>query len=227
MVFCDKHGFSTRCSNTFTPNAVRNCNLGSVTFRGCMPDHSLAGAYNKEVNWYAIRVMSNCERAVVTSLHGKGFDVCLPLCKQPGRSRQKAKEKALFPGYVFCCFDPELLLPVVTVPHVVAVVGRGRTPEPIDRTEMRMVQQLAASGVTAESYPHLRTGERVRISKGPLEGVEGFVVREQGRDRLVISVSLLQRSVAAEVERGWVEPLVMFTRSAASSNVHSGKELVC
>ncbi len=188
---------------------------------------SLVEDCNTDVNWYAIRVMSNCERAVVTSLSGKGFDVCLPLCKQPGRPRQKAKEKALFPGYVFCCFDPSILLPVVTVPHVVSVVGRGRTPEPVDRTEMRMVQLLAASGVTAEPYPHLRTGDRVRISEGPLEGVEGFVVREQGRDRLVISVSLLQRSVAAEVERGSVEPLVMFARSAASSNAHAGEAFVC
>lgn len=192
-----------------------------------MLSDSLVEAYNTGANWYAIRVMSNCERAVVTSLRGKGFDVCLPLCKQPGHPRQKAKEKALFPGYVFCCFDPGILLPVVTVPHVVSVVGRGRTPEPVDRTEMRMVQQLAASGVTAEPYPHLRTGERVRISEGPLEGVEGFVVREQGRDRLVISVSLLQRSVAAEVERGSVEPLLIFARSPVSSNAHASKAFVC
>jgi transcription antitermination factor NusG len=185
--------------------------------------YNLADAYSKAVDWFALRVMSNCERAVVTSLSGKGFDVCLPLCKSQSRSRQKAKEKekALFPGYVFCCFDPGVPLPVITVPHVVSIVGRGRTPEPIDPTEMRMVQQLAASGVTAEPYPHLRTGERVRISEGPLEGVEGFVVREQGRDRLVISVSLLQRSVAAEVERCWVEPLAVLARSVAASNMQS------
>jgi transcription antitermination factor NusG len=185
-----------------------------------MRGNSPVEGFSKHISWFALRVMSNCERAVVTSLNGKGFDVCLPLCKPYSRPRQKTKERALFPGYVFCCFDPGIPLPVLTVPHVVAIVGRGRIPEPVDPTEMRMVQQLATSGVTAEPYPHLRTGERVRISEGPLEGVEGFVVREQGRDRLVISVSLLQRSVAAEVERSWVEPLAFIAGSVVSSGAH-------
>jgi hypothetical protein len=74
---------------------------------------------------------------------------------------------------------------------------------------MAAIQQLTASGLISEPYPYLQVGQRVCIREGPLEGVEGLLLRERGRDRLVISVSLLQRSLIAEVERSWVEPTVL------------------
>jgi transcription antitermination factor NusG len=152
------------------------------------------------------------------ALRSKGFDVCLPLYRPRRISTRGAKEFALFPGYVFCCFDSTSLLPVQTVPGVAGIVCCGRTPEPVDQVEMRAVQQLTASGVISEPYPYLQAGQSVRISEGPLEGVEGLLLRERGADRLVISVSLLQRSVIAEVDRGWVEPAVV-NRSALSAHV--------
>jgi hypothetical protein len=84
----------------------------------------------------------------------------------------------------------------------------------VDPTEMRAIQQLSSSGLTSEPYPYLQVGQPVCIREGPLEGVEGLLVRERGSERLVISISLLQRSVIAEVERRWVEPL-LWTKSAA------------
>ena len=159
-------------------------------------------------NWFAVRVKSNCERTVTSSFTAKGFDVCLPLCRPRRPSRRKVADVPLFSGYVFCCFDSAALLPIVTVPGVVGIVCCGRTPEPVDPSEMRAVQTLAASGIISEPYPYLEVGQRVRISEGPLEGVEGLLLRERGVDRLIISVSLLQRSVIAEVERRWVEPAV-------------------
>jgi transcription antitermination factor NusG len=112
-------------------------------------------------------------------------------------------------------FDASAPLAVLTVPGVVAIVCCGRTPEPVDPSEMRAVQRLAASGLVSEPYPHLRVGERVCLTAGPLEGVEGLLIREHGIDRVVITVSLLQRSILAEVERGWVEPALMVAKSAA------------
>ena len=167
-----------------------------------------------KIDWFAVRVKSNCERNVASALGFKGFEVCLPLCRPRRPSKRKPKEIALFPGYVFSSFDALNLLPVLTVPGVVGVVCCGRTPEPVDRAEMYSLQRLAASGVISEPHPYLQVGQRVCISEGPLEGVEGLLVRECGADRLVISVSLLQRSVIAEVERHWVEPVVL-TMSAA------------
>jgi hypothetical protein len=79
---------------------------------------------------------------------------------------------------------------------------------------MRSIQQLSASGVTSEPYPYLQVGQHVCIREGPLEGVEGRLIRERGGERLVISISLLRRSVIAEVERRWVEP-VLLAKSAA------------
>ena len=169
---------------------------------------------NGQSNWFAVRVMSNCERTVKRSLGAKGFDVCLPLYRPRRSPRRLPAEVAVFPGYVFSRFDAAVLLPIVTTPGVVGIVCCGRTPEPVDSTEMKAVQQLAASGLVSEPYPYVQVGQRVFIREGPLEGVEGLLLREHGNDRLVISVSLLQRSVIAEVDRHWVEPLVL-VRSAA------------
>jgi transcription antitermination factor NusG len=174
----------------------------------------IIGTGNALRDWFAVRVRSNCERTVTSAFISKGFEVCLPLYRARRMVRQKVVEVPIFPGYVFSCFESGALLPVLTVPGVVGIVCCGRTPEPVDPTEMKAVQRLAELGVVSEPYPYLQVGQRVCINDGPLEGVEGFLLRERGADRLVVSVSLLQRSVVAEVERRWVEPAV-FARSAA------------
>jgi transcription antitermination factor NusG len=122
-------------------------------------------------------------------------------------SKSRNKERALFPGYIFSCFDAAALLPIIVVPGVVNVVGRGPVPEPLDPAEILALRKLAESGLASEPWPWLRAGQRVRVFEGPLEGVEGILVRESGQDRLVISVSLLLRSVIAEVDRRSVEPV--------------------
>ena len=170
-------------------------------------DSSHDATSTRSSEWFAIRVKSNCERVVAASLEGKGFEVCVPVCRPARYARSRNKERALFPGYIFSCFDRAYVLPIVVVPGVVNIVGRGPIPEPLDPTEMLAVRKLANSGLASEPCPWLRVGQRVRVWEGPLEGVEGILVRERGEDRLVISVSLLLRSVIAEVDRMSVEPL--------------------
>lgn len=174
----------------------------------------MADGYDHNRDWYVVRVRSNYERTVDRSLSARGFEVCLPLHASRKRSKRAASEVPLFPGYVFCCFDARALLPVLTVPGVVGIVCCGRCPEPVYPAEMRAIQQLSASGVSSEPYPYLQVGQHVCVREGPLEGIEGLLVRERGSERLVISISLLQRSVIAEVERRWVEPLLL-AKSAA------------
>jgi transcription antitermination factor NusG len=165
--------------------------------------------------WFAVRVKSNHERVVATSLAARDLDTCVPMClARPGR-RKEHKSVALFSGYVFCSFDPKALLPVLTVPGVVNIVSRGRVPEEVDPEEMLAVRRLEAVGLASYPYPYLAAGQRIRVIRGPLGGVEGALIREKGQDRLVISVSLLRRSVVAEVERWWVEPLAEPKRAAA------------
>lgn len=87
-----------------------------------------------------------------------------------------------------------------------AIVGLGRNPVPVEDNEIEAVRSIVESGVSAEPWPYLQAGQRVRIEKGPLSGLEGILVDFKKSYRLVVSVCLLQRSVAVEIHRGWVYP---------------------
>ena len=157
--------------------------------------------------WYAIRVMSNRERAVASLLQGRGFPVSLPLCRSRRNGTGRRRESVLFPGYLFCSFDSNVLLPIISVPGVVHVVCRQRVPVAVDPVEMDAVRKLAEAGLSAEPCAWIAIGERVRVREGPMAGVEGTLAREGNRDRIVISISLLMRSVMVELDRSAVESI--------------------
>jgi len=159
--------------------------------------------------WFAVRVRSNYERIASTILRGKGYEefAALYLTKRRWSDRLKEVELPLFPGYVFCRFDPERRLPILTTAGVVHIVGVGNTPEPVDGAEIAAIQSVIRSGLPARPWPFLRVGERVRVEYGSMKDVEGIVVSLKKELRLVISVTILQRSVAVEIERGWIRPV--------------------
>jgi transcription antitermination factor NusG len=157
--------------------------------------------------WYAVRVMSNRERAVASLLEGRGFPVSVPLCRSRRHGTGRRKESVLFPGYLFCSFDPNMLLPIISVPGVVHIVCRQRTPVAVDPVEMASVRRLTDAGLHAEPCAWFAVGERVRVREGPLAGVEGTLAREGSRNRIVISISLLMRSVMVELDRSAVESI--------------------
>lgn len=161
----------------------------------------------QELEWYAVRTMSNRERVVAGFLNGKGIEACVPIHAPRLEPHGRRRERVLFPGYVFCSFDPSKLLPIVTVPGVVGVVCSGRKPAAVEPHEMRAIMRLMESGLPSEPHPYLSTGERVRVRLGPLTGVEGVLIREGRNERIVISVSLLMSSVMVEIERSFVEPV--------------------
>jgi transcription antitermination factor NusG len=178
-----------------TENAVyTECDLNETTAKDLLP-------------WYAIRVMSNRERVVATLLQGRGFRVSLPLCRSRRNGTGRRKESVLFPGYLFCSFDSNVLLPIISVPGVVHVVCRQRVPVAVDPVEMDAVRRLTDSGLDAEPCAWISIGERVRVREGPMAGVEGTLAREGSRDRIVISISLLMRSVMVELDRSAVESI--------------------
>ena len=113
----------------------------------------------------------------------------------------------LFPGYVFCRFDAQNRLPVLVTPGVISVIGRGRIPVPVEDAEITAFQTVVASGFDAEPWPFLELGQKVRIESEPLQGLEGILIQFKGNHRVVLSVSLLRRSVALEVDRCSVRPL--------------------
>jgi transcription antitermination factor NusG len=159
--------------------------------------------------WYALQVRSRWESSTASLLSGKGYQTFLPTYVAEKRWRGSARELAgpLFPGYVFCQFDAHKRLPILVTPGVVSVVGRGRIPVPVEDSEIDALQRIVASGLRAESWPYLEVGQHVRIQEGALSGLEGILISLRGSRRVVVSVSLLCRSVSLEIERSGVSPI--------------------
>ena len=160
-------------------------------------------------HWFALRVKSNFEKTVAAVVHYKGFEEFLPLCHRRHRwsDRVKSIDLPLFPGYLFCRIDPDLRLPILTIPGALHFVGIGKTPVPIDDSEIAAIQLAVRSGLPAEPWEYLNVGQLVRLDYGPLAGLEGILIEARKQFRIVVSVSLLQRSLAVEIERKWVTPL--------------------
>jgi transcription antitermination factor NusG len=121
--------------------------------------------------------------------------------------RHKEVERVLFPGYLFCRFDPQDRLPIITTPYVISIVGAGKTPIPIEEAEVEAISVVALSGLETEPWPFVGAGDRVLLTDGPLSGLEGILVEVKKRCRLVVSVTLLQRSVAVELDGNWIAPI--------------------
>jgi transcription antitermination factor NusG len=170
---------------------------------------SLDRAPENGEQWYALRVRSNYEKTVSSALEQKGYTQFLPTYEQKSKwsDRVKTISRPLFTGYVFCQFDVSNRLPILMTPGVVGVVGFGKTPAPVTESEIAAVQKIIDSGIAAVPWPFCPVGQRVVIEAGPLIGVEGRVLDIRNPDRIVVSVSLLQRSVSAEIDRGWIRPI--------------------
>ena len=162
-----------------------------------------------DFRWYALYVRERYEKIVTSNLIGKGYEVFLPTYQSKRRwsDRTKVIEVPLFSRYVICRFDFSNRLPVLIVPGVHFVVGFGQTAIPIDPAELSAVRLAVDSGLPCEPWPFLKAGHRVRVEYGPLAGLEGFVLDVKKGYKLVISVNLLGRSVAVELDRDAVKPV--------------------
>jgi transcription antitermination factor NusG len=152
--------------------------------------------------WYALCVRSKYEKRVADALTSKGYDCLLPIYREKRKwsDRTKILELPLFPGYVFSRFDVEVRLPILTTPGVLTVAGIGRIPQALDPDEVEQIRKVAAVGAPAQPWPFLKIGQRVRITAGPLMGVQGLLMQRRGETKVVLSVSLLEKSIAVQVE---------------------------
>jgi len=159
--------------------------------------------------WYALHVRPRFEKHVETHLEEKGYEVFYPTytTTRQWSDRIKSLSLPLFPGYVFCRFNLHSRLPVLVTPGVNQVVGAGKTPITVDESELLSIRRVLESGVAAQPWPYLKVGEPVSIENGPLEGMTGIVTRIKNSYRLVVSVSLLMRSVAVELDSHWIKPV--------------------
>jgi transcription antitermination factor NusG len=156
--------------------------------------------------WYALFVRVNHEIKVSSALRNKGCEEFLPLYRVRHRWSDRIKEiqSPLFPGYLFCRFDLNRRLPILTTPDVHSIVGVGKVPVPIDEQEIDNLKLIVSSQLQVEPWPYLRVGNTVRIEQGSLAGLEGVLLAQKKPFRLVVSVTLLQRSVAVEIDEAWV-----------------------
>ncbi len=140
-------------------------------------------------SWYGLRTRSRFEKAAAASLAYKDYEPYLPCYRRRRRwsDRVTEIEAQLFPGYIFCCFDPSRRLPILTTPGVVGVLK---------------------SGLVSGPCSYLPAGQRIRIEEGALAGLEGVVVKSRKPVwRLIVSVTLLQPSVAVEIDREWARAI--------------------
>ncbi len=157
--------------------------------------------------WYAIHTNYQHEKAVARILVHKGFDIFLPLYETAHRWKDRTKQLSLplFPCYVFIQGGLDRRLQVLETPGVHGFVGWSGRAAAIPEAEIEAVLRTVESALKVEPHPFLKCGDRVRVKFGPLEGVEGILVRKKNLFRLVVSVEMLQRSVAVEVDVTAVE----------------------
>ena len=152
-------------------------------------------------NWYALKVRTGGELSAVRALQSRGYDPFCPTEKERRRysDRMKVVETAVFPGYIFCRFDVQQMLPVVSTPGIEYVVGFAGSATPIPESQVDHIRRVVQAGGCATN--RFERGRRVRVTHGPLEGVEGILVRDPQGDRLVVSIDLLNQSAHLFIEQ--------------------------
>src|SRR5258708_1229339 len=152
--------------------------------------------------WFALQVRMRHECNVSDHLQGKGYEWFLPLYKARRRWSDRVKEvdSPLFPGYLFCRFNPHDRLPIVKTPGVTQIVGYNHVPVPVDEQEIQAIRTLVASGVPNFPCAYLEVGSKVRIEAAALRGMEGILMDLKGKRRLVWAITLLQRSGAGDID---------------------------
>ncbi len=157
--------------------------------------------------WYAAHTRHQHERIVARMLANKGYEVFLPLYTEvrQWRDRVKRVEVPLFSCYVFLRGDVDRRLPILTTPGIHGLVCSAGKLAGIPEEEIDAVRSVVENHINVEPHPFLKCGDLVRVKSGALRGLEGFLIRKKGQTRLIISVTLLERSVAAEVDAGTVE----------------------
>ena len=175
--------------------------LGTGLYHACDPRTSS--------RWYALYVRSRHEKVVECGLKGKGYAAFSPFYRTKRKRVDRIVEidVPLFPGYVFCHFDVNKRLPILITPGIVGLVGASNRPEPVDETEIASIRTLALSGRPVQPWPFIKSGQRVRLQAGPLAGAEGIFLRVKDAWHLVVSVTLLHRSVSVTIDSESVEPL--------------------
>jgi transcription antitermination factor NusG len=167
----------------------------------------LAREYD-ESHWYAAHTRANHEKRLAEQFAERSVEHFLPLYESERRwkDRRVTLQLPLFPGYILVRLPLRERMRVLQIPGVARLVGFNGSPVPLPDAEIEALREKLNRQVRAEPHPYLQAGRRVRVRRGPLEGFEGILVRRKHKFRIVVSIDLILRSIAAEVDIADVEP---------------------
>lgn len=163
-----------------------------------------------DARWFAIYTHSRHEKSVAKQFAERHLESFLPLYRKVHQWAKQSRvtlDLPLFPNYVFAHFAAQRRAAVLAVPGVLGIVGHGHISSALPDAEIEALRSGLVPG-RIEPHPYLMVGERVRIRAGSMEGLEGILVRKKNGLRVVLTLDLIQRSVAVEVDAEDVEPLV-------------------
>jgi len=160
--------------------------------------------------WYAVQVRAGGEPQVNAALENKGYEVFCPTYLETRKysDRLKSVQVALFSGYTFCRMEISKRLPILVTEGVNGIVSFGGVHQPIPEEEIEKIRSAIKSGARTKPWPYLTAGRRVRIHCGSMTGLEGILVKIKGSDYVVLSITMLQRSVCVEIDRSWIQPVL-------------------
>lgn len=154
------------------------------------------------IKWFALQTKPRNEKQVERLLTNKGYECCLPIYRQKRRWSDRVIEidLPLFPMYIFCRFSPSAVGKAISTPGVTRIVGFGGQYAEVEFEEIKALQLLGQSDLLREPWAYIPYGSLVQVETGPLTGAQGIVCSSEDKRRLVISVTLLQRSVAVQLD---------------------------
>jgi transcription antitermination factor NusG len=175
----------------------------------CTPIDSRAGYIDDPCAWYVLYTRHQHEKTVAQILTSKGFEILLPLYSTARRWKDRTKllSLPLFPCYVFLRGGLERRLAIMTTPGVHALVSSAGQPTGVPPAEIEAIRRVVEGGARVEPHPFLKCGEWVRVKFGPLMGIQGILVRKKNLYRLVLSVEMLGKAAAVEIDAFLVERL--------------------
>jgi len=174
--------------------------FGSSVVDRFNPDQ-LSGNHLHANQWLAIYTRSHHEKSVAQQLQGRGIEYFLPQYTSARRWKDRVKilQMPLFAGYLFVRVLPAQFLDILQTHGVSRLVGSPK-PMPLEEREIEQLRTWLSLSLAVEPNPYLRIGQLVRVRRGPLTDVEGILIRKKSGLRLVVSIDLIQRSVALEID---------------------------
>ena len=167
---------------------------------------------NNVSSWYCLYTRSRHEDAVHQRLTDKKMNVFLPKLEVWSRRKDRKKkiQKALFSGYLFVHenLTHPIWLEILKTPGVVKILGNESGPIPIPDIQIESIQKILNGKAAVSPFPYLKEGQLVRVVDGPLKDCQGLLLKiKEGKEKMIISIDLLKRSVSVEIEGASVEPL--------------------